>query len=367
MASDWLELRAMDAVTGRARWTLELAPSRQAASTIGWPPWIDGGGRLFVWTARTLEALEPSTGCRLWSSDSIPRGAALLAADDRHLVVSVPRADAFDREGQRVPRCSLGIHDAATGTALRSIELGSDVRGCPAEGRLYGSTIVLWDRRAGSPSGWVAAIDVDGTERWARATVPWIGVADDVLFVSTPEHAIEAIDPTTGAPSWKYLLDVGNDSVERLALVVRDLPGGSGLWVSTPTESVLLGRSASPWPAPTITIVGRVLDGAHPVRGLVVRVGDQTATTDRSGRFRAALSAHGEAVVEAKDEDLTHATWDRRLVYRGPPIPASLRFGLARCSYRALADAHHVMLDGAATPQSADIAVRWERVCEGDQ
>lgn len=194
--------------------------------------------------------------------------------------------------------------------------------------------MVLW------PSdGPVQAVDLGtGAVLWQSPDrVIDFATTADTLFVRTGDGVIYALDATTGATRWRW----GTGSAdERSGLPLHATPAGPGeVELEAYVGSVLTGftREGPPPLAAPVTVTGTVRIAGHPVRGVRVRVGEDTSPpTDARGRYRVTTTTPGLLAVRIDDDHLQAAAagyclygWDEQVRVGDAPR------AVADLSYRA--------------------------------
>lgn len=264
------QLTALDAASGRTRWTADLG--RPVMST---PAVVDVGGidRIVVAAGDRLYCLD-DTGAVLWDSE-VPRlSAGRAASDGRRVYIG-----AGDGRGH--------AYDLATGAPLWSVL--TNARTDSYRQLIYGP----WDDWVEIlPTGAVLfstvanAIAVDpltGAEQWridgSYIFAPGLLLSDGSLLLTTEWGVVDAVDPATGARRWSTqavprVVNSGPVVDERTGVIRLVGTGGRLVTIDPASGNVTVDRqlfTANTFSTPVV--VGRQLivgaqDGV--LRGLIV-------------------------------------------------------------------------------------------------
>lgn len=183
------ELRAVDAATGKAIWTLPLDGFVDTDILAVNGVLVFGAG---TWNGATkagwrLIALDPATGKLRWDAQLGPHLIVRLAADDRQVFIGFG-------SGQ------VQARDAATGTPAWTEHVVSRLNVAPTA---KGVQVF-----AASSDGELVSLDAQtGSRQWAdnagSAVLTQVAVADGVGYCGTNDGYLVAFDASSGVEKWR--------------------------------------------------------------------------------------------------------------------------------------------------------------------
>jgi outer membrane protein assembly factor BamB len=199
-------MTALDARTGRPRWTVRLAEIGVSPAVADGVVYACTAGSLPDQTGRIV-ALNGETGARLWESAAVTGATGVLLVDD-----GVVCGDDFTD-----PVWTAFALDSATGRQLWRATLKSTV--LAATGGVVLSGVV-----AGLPDqGRVWAQQVKtGKVAWTRVFPgsSLVAAADGVLYFGSDNGALHAVAAGTGDTLWEYRLAAGVEAAAVFGSVV---------------------------------------------------------------------------------------------------------------------------------------------------
>ena len=267
-------VRALDAVEGSERWTVETDAAVPAAP-ITWRDLVialDRDGRLYAldqqdgtesWTGRIDSARRRPTASdgRIYASSPSGVVSGFDAASGEELwgfragdtAAPPAAADGVVYVGNRAS--TMYAVDGKKGTEQWSVDLDGNVRAAPT---VAGDTVYV-----GTMAGTLYAFDLDGNRQWRATTDDSIqskpGVAGDLVTVGSDDERLYAFDAADGSGRWSYDTAAavrttpafGNDSVYLASHEVAALDPPNA--VQTPTPTATPADTATPTPDGTQT------------------------------------------------------------------------------------------------------------------
>lgn len=317
------KVTALSAATGRTAWSAMLDAPARATPTLA-------GGRLYVTTDRSLFALDPARGTRIWQADLGHSLSARLPDSDPHSDWDHYASAAMVQGGTVVAGSGDGCvyaFAAASGARLWRTCVGRLITGTPA---IAGGLVFF-----GAYDGRAYALSLaTGAERWrydSHGPIPRDAVVAgrNVLFGSRSYDLI-ALDRASGRPAWsRYFWFSWVDSPPAL--------GGDMLYVGS--SDALAVRALAPatgrelWrtPVPGWTWP-RVAPGANAL--YVAIVGSEANFAPRSGAL-AALDKRTGAILWMFQPD--HAAGRNPYGFGSAPVLAGGRLFAADLEGRVYA------------------------------
>lgn len=209
-------VHGVDAATGRARWSRDLAEGTDSWNWHLWQPPTIVDGVVYIGTQATFAAIDVETGALRWTRSTsrdwpwLGPTAAATPVGDRILVVS-------DRES------GLWLGDRATGHTVLAVPSDDflGIAGAPLalDGRAYvtntyGNVVALDPATLGI---WWRSPLVPRGDAWSESIVTNLATAGGRLFAATQDGVLAALEVADGAVAWRAAAPAGPLTVAHYA------------------------------------------------------------------------------------------------------------------------------------------------------
>lgn len=278
LLAEGANFRALDLRTGAERWKAPRADS----GLVPWSSFLAADGVLLGRTDDwRLSAVDAATGRALWlHPDRTQTGAPVLT-----FAIDGPRA------AYSTPQGAVRVVDAATNAARTSLAVTS------AWSRLVRLALrgeTLFVEHAYRLEAWDIAtqtrryaLDIGGGE---------VELGERAVYVCAPTGEVTAHALADGAALWELGLGACRFHWPRETVIVEDPAGDSAIT----SRLEVVARALPPDPPREVLVFGRAWLDGHVLADTPIRVGRETARTDREGRFRARVTVSGRVRVEVE-------------------------------------------------------------------